>query len=179
MWKDRLPTSSTRSNNPNFTSEAREERRKKLEKERLEKAQKREQRKKLFQIGVSAPSSPKTSPSKSPKPSLSALIEEDLISLPDVYQSDNQALLYDTTMDEAAITAAKLAAGISDTAPIFHNRCAEDDKEAWKKALTVKFDRNDVEYTFTAVEAQKKIFGHQWSNFEKRCLASNSSRGCD
>ena len=62
-------------------------------------------------------------------------------------------------MVDAALIAAKAAVNISEDALLFQDRCKEDDKEAWKKTVTTKFDKNDVEYFFTAVEAELKRHG--------------------
>ena len=75
-WFAAVNTSSTRSNNPNFTSDAREQRRANLEAERLLKKQKSEQRKQLAALGVSAPSSPSLSRANTPPPENSDRIIE-------------------------------------------------------------------------------------------------------
>ena len=108
-WRDLLPTSSTRSNNPNFTAEAREERRKQLEASRLEAAKKRQARKDFLAAGVSAPSSPTTSRAPSPiKDHLSSLnlplntlpeIEDDLLSLPEIPLNNMAELFEDKTAE--------------------------------------------------------------------------------
>ena len=82
-WINWSSKPSTRSGNPNFTSEAREERRAKLEAERLIKAQKRAERQKFFQAGVSQPPSP-TSLSKLATPE-ERDFEDDRASLPDIF----------------------------------------------------------------------------------------------
>ena len=64
-WSNNPPTS-TRSGNPQFTSEAREERRKKLEEDRLKKAKAKQDRQNLHRLGVSAPPTPATSRESSP-----------------------------------------------------------------------------------------------------------------
>ena len=48
---------------------------------------------------------------------------------------------------------------------IFEDADAEDDSEAWKKEVKIKFNQNDVDYWFNTVEAQMKKFGinKQWS----------------
>ena len=81
-WQHWL-TSSTRSGNPNFTSEAREERRAQLEANRLIKKQQKETRQKFFRAGVSAPPSP-VSLSKSASPAREIEIS-DTESLPDIF----------------------------------------------------------------------------------------------
>ena len=81
-WLNAL-TSTTRSGNPNFTSEAREARRAQLEADRIVKQQKRADRQNFFRAGISAPSSP-ISLSKSTTPTLRT-IEEDRASLPDLF----------------------------------------------------------------------------------------------
>ena len=165
-WRDRLPTTSTRSGNPNFTAEAREKRRKELEEKRLDQAKKRQARKDFLAAGVSAPTSPSTS--RVPSPVREHLLasnfpinpspiveEDDLLSLPDIDLATNMT----DAAEAAARKAIRDAAHISENAPIFHDRCFEDDKEAWKKSVTIKFNRKDVEYFFTATEAQLKSFG--------------------
>ena len=103
-------TSSTRSDNPRFTSEAREEHRKKLESERLEKAKKRAAQKALFKAGVSAPSSPSTSRVPSPvREHLEANnfpldnlpeIEDDRLSLPDIFDIAVDILDFEIKLSE-------------------------------------------------------------------------------
>ena len=44
---------------------------------------------------------------------------------------------------------------------LFEDKSADDDKEAWKKTITVKFNKHEVEYFFTAAEAQMKSFGNK------------------
>ena len=142
-WRDRLPTSSTRSGNPNFTAEAREKRRQELEAKRLEAAKKRQQRQAYFAAGVSVPPSPATSRESSPSREPLEHLSLPLNTLPE---------LEDTLLSLPEDIEIKMA-------ELFEDKTAEDDKEAWKKSLTVKFDRHDVEYFFTATEAQMKSFG--------------------
>ena len=140
-WLNYSLTSSTRSNNPNFTAEARETRRKELEAKRLEAAKKREARKAILAAGVSVPPSPSISNPPSPvREHLQSLnlpintipeVDDDLLSLPGDIPINNMAEL-------------------------FESKSTEDDKEAWKKSVTIKFDKHDVEYFFTAVEAEMK-----------------------
>ena len=146
-WRDRLPTS-MRSGNPNFTAEAREARRQELEAKRLETARKKKARQAFLAAGISAPSSPSTSRAPSPvKDHLESLnlpintiqesaIEDDLLSLPGDIQLPNSIM-----------------------AELFEDKTGEDDKDAWKKGITVKFNKSDVEYFFTAAEAEMKRFG--------------------
>ena len=129
-------TSSTRSNNPNFTDEAREKRRQELENKRLEQSKKRAARKAFLQAGVSAPPSPSTS--RPPSPVRDHLLAHNLPINPVIPELDDDQLSladnfkYDM-VDAAAVTAAKAAVNISEDAQLFQNRCKEDDKEAWKK----------------------------------------------
>ena len=102
-WRDRLPTSSTRSGNPNFTSEAREQRRKELEEKRLNQAKLRKARQAFLAAGVSAPSSPSVSRVPSPvREHLASLslplntlpeLDDDLLSLPGDIQLAVEAAL--------------------------------------------------------------------------------------
>ena len=142
-WRDRLP--STRSGNPNFTSEAREQRRLELEEKRLQAAKKRQARKDFLAAGISAPPSPSTSRVPSPVREHLASLSLPLQSLPDTIDDDLLSLPGDIV--------------INNMAELFEDKTAEDDKEAWKKTITSKFDKNDVEYFFTDAEAQMKRFG--------------------
>ena len=73
----------------------------------------------------------------------------------------------------AALTAAQLAA---EKLKAFQDSSFPDDEDAWKKEVRIKFDKNDVEYWFNAIENQMKKFGinSQWS--KKRCHCHNTSR---
>ena len=142
-WTKPTPLSSTRSGNPNFTAEAREERRKEIEAKRLEVAKKRSARKAFLAAGVSAPSSPTTSRAPSPVRDYLSTHGLPINTIPEI--DDDLLSLPDLTFNEMA--------------ELFEDKTADDDKEAWKKTLTVKFNKHEVEYFFTAAEAQMKSFG--------------------
>ena len=156
-WRDRLPpTSSTRSNNPNFTAEAREKRRQELEAKRLEQAKKRKARQAFLQAGVSAPSSPTTSRAPSPVrqylesqnlslQSSAVPEEEDLISLPgEKYEVAN---LFDFEV------------AIENIMADFDTENGTDGEKALGKLGSIKceFDKNDIEYWFSELEGQLEV----------------------
>ena len=143
---------STRSGNPNFTSEAREQRRKDLEKERLEKAKKREERKAFFKAGVSVPPSPSSSRSSSPQRELIHLnlptvqldpfIEEDRRSLPDIFH------ISDDVFEEIARMVN------------FDMKDEENGNDAMKSLgqIKLKWLPSDPEFFFTQFETELQIF---------------------
>ena len=141
-------TSSTRSGNPNFTSEAREERRAKLEADRLVKAQQRATRQAFYKAGVSAPSSP-VSLSKSATPDLCSVAEESE-SLPDLHSADRDSE-FDNMAEE------------------FDVENGEDGKSALQdlKSVQCPFDKSDIEFWFTEFELQLTMIEVK-SQFTKR-----------
>ena len=62
----------------------------------------------------------------------------------------------DDMPDNAAVAAAALAA---EQALPFDRRDLPDDADAWKKTLTLKFDRNDPEFWFSEIEHTMKTYG--------------------
>ena len=150
-WWKYQPTSSTRSNNPNFTSEARERRRQELETKRLELAKKKQAKKAFHAAGVSLPSSPSTSRAPSPVRDHLESLNLPLNTLPEI-EDDLRSLPGDIEINKSIIMPEN---------ELFEDKSADDDKEAWKKTITVKFNKHEVEYFFTAAEAQMKSFGNK------------------
>ena len=136
MWTNWLPTSSTRSGNPNFTSEAREERRAQLEANRLLKAQKRATRQQFYKAGVSAPPSPSLSQSATP---IRSEADEDTFSLPDIF------LIAEDIFGE-------LLGEMED----FDVENGQDGEKAIEKLGGVQcpFSKSDIEFWFSQLETQ-------------------------
>ena len=132
-------TKSTRSGNPNFTSEAREARRAQLEADRILKQQRRSDRQNFFKAGISAPSSP-VSLSKSTTPALRTL-EEDRASLPDLF-------LISADLFEDEIMAN------------FDTLDAENGADALKSLgqIKVSWDGENPAYFFQKLETELQIF---------------------
>ena len=136
MWTNWLPTSSTRSGNPNFTSEAREERRAQLEANRLLKAQKQATRQQFYKAGVSAPPSPSLSHSATP---IRSEADEDTFSLPDIF------LIAEDIFGE-------LLGEMED----FDVENGQDGEKAIEKLGGVQcpFSKSDIEFWFSQLETQ-------------------------
>ena len=136
-WSTTRP--STRSGNPNFTSEAREERRAKLEAERLIKAQKRADRQKFFQAGISQPPSP-ISLSKSTTP-IEREFEDDRASLPDIF------LISDDLFEENRMVN-------------FDSKNEDNGADAMKNLgqIRINWDGEDPAYFFSKLETELQIF---------------------
>ena len=147
-WFRHVPTTSTRSGNPNFTQEAREKRREELEQKRQESLNKRKKEKQLITLAVSTQASPVVSRAPTPPPS------DEPVSLP---VSPVRRMV-----DAAAVAAAHKAAELLKP---FDEQDYPDDSDAWKKSISLKFDRHDPEFWFTNAEAEMETFGifTQWS----------------
>ena len=133
------PTSSTRSGNPLFTEEARAARRAKLEADRILKAQKRADRQNFFKAGVSAPPSP-VSLSKSASPKKQ--IEDDLLSLPDIFLIANDVF------------------GDREIMANFDEQNAANGADAIKNLgqIKVNWDQEDPGYFFQKLETELQIY---------------------
>ena len=85
----------------------------------------------------------------------------------EAYQDCDTSLLFSTdgandgSDDEDIMNAAELA---RQKALPFEDANYENDSEAWKKELKVKFDPTDVKYSFNTIESQLRKFGinSQW-----------------
>ena len=137
-WLNAL-TSTTRSGNPNFTSEARETRRAQLEADRIIKQQKRANRQNFFKAGISAPSSP-ISLSKSATPTLRT-IEEDRASLPDLFLITDDLFEYEIMAN-------------------FDSLDSENGADALKSLgqIKVSWDGENPAYFFQKLETELQIF---------------------
>ena len=141
-WLGFKYTGSTRSGNPNFTSEAREERRAQLEADRILKAQKKADRQRFFKVGISAPPSP-TSLSKSTSPKKE--FEDDQVSLPDIF------FIGDIFDEDSEI--AKMVN--------FDMQNSDNDADAMKNLgqIKLKWLPSDPDFFFTQFETELQIFG--------------------
>ena len=149
-WANWFQQTSTRSNNPNFTEEARARRIAELEANRLLRAQKTAQRKALLKAAVSAPSSP--SFSRAPTPNESDYSDsEDTRSLPDIF-----LIATDIFEDLHAIMTED-----------FEVENGADAEKAMEQLQTVKcpFMIDDIEFWFGQLEGQLTVIGikSQWA----------------
>ena len=155
-WFGALKTTSTRSGNANFTSEAREKRRAELEADRILKAQKRAQRKAFLQAGISAPSSP--SLSRANTPNLSDIEEDETHSLPDLFGIDFSIFEQQTA-----------------TMVNFDMKNEENDEDAMKNLgqIKIKWNKDDPDYFFTLLETELQIFGIKKQFTKRQALVRN------
>ena len=147
-WLNWASTSSTRSNNPNFTEAARQERRAKLKADRVLRNQRKADRQKFFQAGISAPPSP-ISLSKSGTPQNEPI--DEVQSLPDIF------FISEDVFDDYF----KMVN--------FNMRDEENEADAMKNMgqIKIKWKPSDPEFFFTQFETELEIFGIK-KQFTKR-----------
>ena len=155
-WLNWTGTSSTRSGNPNFTSQAREKRRANLEAERLLKAKKKATRQAFFKAGISAPPSP-ISLSKSTTPKRrNSDSEDDSASLPDIFS---------------------IATDIFQSLKMVNFDAKNEDNgaDAMKNLgqIRISWDGEDPSYFFSKLETELQIFAINKQFTKRQALIRN------